>query len=793
MGHAGTQPAIQSLHTDYTSWASLNNTGVESFYAQIASEPYKPQQSEFLTHVNVGDFRLTREIGHSSSYDYCTVYEEIPATNQSSKKIVFALKGSNTLWDYITDASLLHDYSTEGVSTVFDHLYEYLLNLNYNVVVNYMDSQAVPTFHQYCLVGHSLGGKLAYDIYTRLVDNNLGTNFSCRLFNPYTLLTERYVDSLQKVQNAVDGVEGFDRFNQLKQNVHQYICRGDMFAQTAIWWGPGQIKTYPAIETITDPDNLSLSSIGWNASKEMANHKLLNFYESQPHTTTMHLRSKTFFDGTGENAFDGAQVIIVNRTEGDFSIIRDAVGQHHVKVRALTTNFADVKGNLFYGAIPVEDYQWSIDNPPGEYHCYDEGNARAVTPVYIISNKRNDEQYVQQTVFFKYNSSVLGLDYYNIVKLASNNAFTDSNSVLTVPAYNAQTLYENLDTGVTINTSGYAQTAALVEQAAIDRRLFSFVPAAVLPIQGEGEVTWQEDETRRLIHDSLANPLTDPAGKSIGFTYNSLDNGQGWDAYDIDFALYDIGGGVLKWGHIDVGDYNNYKVILDDTTGDDRYLLKSNSWTSGAMYTPEYEIVYYDTTRYMIKNTDVLNNGKYLKRPTPSNTLLSTTTSAMMYQNSSAYFIAMEWDVWDGLTGSPDDYLFHINSFVQPIPRQLGSSLANHDAAGNLIEKHLFYPNYMKSPDGQYILTFQRDGNLALFSNTGTVIYTSGTFYAGNGLFLQLDGNAVIYDGGSKSTNVAGPVRWASGTSGKIIFSVTNAGKILITDDQDNDLWFRPS
>ncbi len=791
MDHPGTMPDIQSIHTDHTDWTSLAATGIEAFYAELASEAYQPIQTLYKRHINVGDFRLTREIGHSSSYDYLCVYEQIPLTNTSPKKIFFSLKGSNSLWDYITDAAIMHDYSTAGVSTVFDNLYEYLFNVNYNAVKSYMEADPTPTLHQYCLVGHSLGGMLAYDIYTKLLDNNEGGNFTCRLFNPYTLLTSRYVSSLQKVKNAVDGVTGFSRYLGLKMNVHQYICRGDLFAQTAIWHGPGQVSTYPAKEEIADVNDLSISSITWNASKEMANHKLSNFYELQPHSTQLQLVGTTFYDGeTGQIPLDGETVVIYNKTTRDLTTITDVVGQYHVKIRAQVGDWSNVKGNAFYeNATDQDEYNWLISQIPQAYHCYytDNGNARWVTPIYELGNA---EFSITQTVFFKHVVQEAGIDYFNIVKLGYNYAFTDSNSVLNVPAYTPDTLADNRATGVPVNNMGFTQTAGLVDPAAINRRLFNFIPIAVAPLQGEGETAWTDPDNRRMIHTSLADPMIHPSGKSIGFTYNSLDNGQGWDAYDIDFALYDTGGGFLKWGHIDVGDYNNYKVVFGYTTTANQYCVKSNSWTSGVIYTPEYEIVYYDTDRYMIKNTDILNNGKYLKRPTPGNTLLSTTTSAMMYQNSSAHFIDMEWDAWDGLTGSPDDYLFHIKPFAQPIPRQLGSSLANHDAAGNVFETYLFYPHYMKSPDEQYILTFQRDGNLALFSSAGAVIYTSGTFYAGNGVVLQIDGNVVIYDDNIRNNNTTNQARWSSGTGGgKIIFSVTNTGKIVITDDQDNDLW----
>ena len=170
MAHTPVQPQYQSLHTDLQDWNTL--TDEEQFYALLASQPYNTNQESFLTNGGNKDYRLTRSTGVSSSYDYMAVYEEIPLTNDVAKDIVFCLKGSDTLFDYITDASLLHSYASSGVSEAYDYLYNFLFETNYNAILNYMSAQATPTLHNYHICGHSLGGMLAYDIYHRLVDEN---------------------------------------------------------------------------------------------------------------------------------------------------------------------------------------------------------------------------------------------------------------------------------------------------------------------------------------------------------------------------------------------------------------------------------------------------------------------------------------------------------------------------------------------------------------------------------------------------------------------------------------------
>lgn len=792
IGYTGTQPAIQFQHIDYADWSSLTNTGVEAFYAQLASEAYKTTQSPFLTHQNVGDFRLTRGIGHTTTSDHLCVYEEITSTTTSAKKIIFSLKGSNSLWDYAVDGSLLHDYSVEGVSTVFDNLYDYLLEQNYQAVLSYITGQDTPTLHQYYLVGHSLGGTLARDIHAKLVDNNYGGNVESHLFNPYTLLTERYVDTIQEVQNAVDGVTGFGRFMELKLNMYNYICRGDIFAAAAIWHAPGSMKTFPAKEVIANVDDLSISNILWNAGQERLNHKLLNFYEAQPYRTTLQLISEKFTEGknaygqTIQVPFNGAIVNAFNKTLRDFTGVRASVGEHHVKLRAQTVNFADIKANVFYGAaVDRQDYSWEFSQVPNGYHCYDDGHVRHVTPVYTMGNEIYN---VSQTVFVRYHhADTAGVDYYFIVKLGTNHAFVDSNSVVNVPAYTINTISANLNTGVPVDFKGYAQSVAINTIDGLDRRLFSFMRAAETPDQGEGEVTWLEDETRRMIHSSLANPLTDHLGVTIGVTLEYLPHYNWTDNYPIEFYLNDVGNG-LKWGHTNTAGQDNYKILLEETSTVNQYYLKGSSYNSAtAMYVPTYEIEYVSGTQYMIKALDILNNGKYLKHPTKVDydwTHTLDDTISMIKNNDRAEFIPMTWATHNPLTQVSTDFIFDIEKYADiKIPSLKGNSMTNIDADGNIVEKHLAFPDYLRSSNGVYTVQFTRLGLLQIYSTASINVATISSSQNGNQLTLQTDANVVVWDGGTKPTTGT-PWSWQAGVQEHPNNIVTGSHyrKILITD-----------
>ena len=63
------------------------------------------------------------------------------------------------------------------------------------------------------------------------------------------------------------------------------------------------------------------------------------------------------------------------------------------------------------------------------------------------------------------------------------------------------------------------------------------------------------------------------------------------------------------------------------------------------------------------------------------------------------------------------------------------------------------------SPNGQYVLAMQTDGNLVVYGPSGA-LWASGTSGAGNHVVMQSDGNLVVY-------NSAGAALWQSGTGGR--------------------------
>ena len=234
------------------------------------------------------------------------------------------------------------------------------------------------------------------------------------------------------------------------------------------------------------------------------------------------------------------------------------------------------------------------------------------------------------------------------------------------------------------------------------------------------------------------------------------------DVHLIKWYLNDTGGGTLKWGHIAVGNRDDYKIKLEHTSGN-LHNVKSNSWTISATYTPRYEIIWYDADRYFIKSTDVINNGKYLKQPTYNEFVtLQTETIYAQIENSKLYFKDIEWETWDGVTGSPDDYLFNINPYSNiSIPATVSDSISNN--SNGTTDTFMIYPNYLRSPDGDKILTMEYNGNFIIWHKGNGSPWDAESYTTGNGMVIQTDGNVVVWGGGSLEDKTT-PFNWQAGS-----------------------------
>jgi hypothetical protein len=101
-------------------------------------------------------------------------------------------------------------------------------------------------------------------------------------------------------------------------------------------------------------------------------------------------------------------------------------------------------------------------------------------------------------------------------------------------------------------------------------------------------------------------------------------------------------------------------------------------------------------------------------------------------------------------------------------------------------EDRLTSGDFVASDDGRFRLLYQSDGNLVLYDENGTALWSSDTFGSAPGMaVMQGDGNFVVYD-------VTGQPIWASmdslGYPGASLL-VQNDGNVVIYDAAGVPLW----
>jgi hypothetical protein len=630
------------------------------------------------------------------------------------------------------------------------------------------------------LVGHSLGGKLAVDLHHKLIENDIYTNIHSYIFNPYFIHDEPTQDMLNNLSLALADNMGYEKYLTLKTNITALIIKGDIVPLLYRNNGPGTVLIYPAVDENAVLD--SFSGIAYSAIHGQPNHTITNFMIDNL-DTTLTLSGTTMYDSYNQQTIniDPSYIHIVSKPQTDMTALGMSTDTH-LQVKAVS-NSNDLYLNNVAASANIQDtadYTWLVEFADMGYFAFNKpAGTRHVTPIYKLTNSGYTDNILY--VYFRHYGtqtiSGMSVDLYYIIKLSNLGIFTDANSMLTAPEFTL--LKYNKATGIRSSFTTTSSGLNYVSQDVIDRRLWTFYDVTtVVPFQG-AEEAWVDDYNRRMIHIDNIND-TDV---TIGFDYYSQTGSL--DSYNVPFYLYDIGGGNLKWGHINVGGIENYKISLHHTTND-LYHIHSNTYdVATAMYTPTYEICYYDTNRYLIRNTDVINSGTYLKKPTFDQwNVLQLKTVQGQLNNSSSDFLDMDWVAYDPLTESPDDFLFNIDFYSNiQIPALLGDSLTNN-VGGVLTNTFLTYPQYLRIPNGENILTIERNGNLIIWTPTGAPFHTN-SYNDGNALVIKADGNLVVFGGGTLE-DLTSPVKWNSGTgpgNGSIVATYGSERIIKITDD----------
>ena len=745
-------------------------------------ETYETEPKLYLYDTQFGDYKLYRNhLGEANTL----IYRRVRPLLNNIDRYVICLRGSQTMYDYLVDLDILRDYSsnTEGVEN-YIHIYSRLLDDVYDEIIDIITNNT--TNAEIYITGHSLGGKLAMDAFNRLITNDINTNVYAYLYNPFTINDLYSQDILNNIDNALLGIEADLKYFALKTDVFVSITQGDYISVLYTNFYPGNVEVFPAISTVQNylPN---LLNVGYNAILDNNNHSLSNFTNKTDEDVALLIKAEYYLD-EADNVYvpiNQSYGRIINHHSQDLSSIAGTLNNNaHLHLKAIS----DTQQFMNLIVLETDDdhlkYLWEYTQQTDLYRTYFVGNQKYITPVYKITN----HEYINNIhyVYLEFTSN----DLFNIIKVNSAGLIVNpTQSVFTEPIYTNVELSNKRQTGITLEFTDKSQLSTLTQQAAINRRLFSLTfgeNSSVVPIQDEA--VWNDaDDLRRVINNDLFthSSITSSDGITIGFDYYSQTGNL--DSYNVPFYLYDIGG-VLKWGHINVGGIDNYKIILEHTNND-LYDVKSNTWTNNSLYTPSYEIIHYDTNRYLIRNTDIINSGMYLRKPTFDQwQYLQSHTIDMIKDNTVIHFRDIVWDQYDPLTQSPDDFLFIIEPFSNiQIPSLLGDSLTNN-VNGVATETWFMYPQYIRSTNENYVLMMERNGNLIIWQKNGGGLWMANTHDDGNSLLLQSDGNLVVYGYGTQF-DTGDPVRWASDTGGGDgirTIKISDDGKFQIYDGSNN-------
>ncbi len=752
-------------------------------------ETYSSNPKQYLYDSQFGDFRLSLDDIDETNI---LIYQTIEPNLINTKRYVIAIRGSQTMYDYLVDIDILRDYSsdTNGIEN-FVHLYSRLLDDVYDQIVNTITNNTGTGTVEYYITGHSLGGKLAMDAFNRLITNNMNTGVYCYIYNPYTIHDVYAEDLLNNIDLAIGGEEPHFKYFALRTDLYAYITQGDYISALYLNFYPGNVFVYPSISTVQNylPN---LLNVGYNAILSNNNHSLSNFTNKTDADIELTMKAEYHYDPV-HNTYTPIHLSIgriANVLSKDLSSVAGTLNNDaHLHLKAIS----DTEQFMNLIVLETDDdhikYIWEWQQQHLLFRTYFLGNGqKIITPIYKITNHEYTSNY--HYVFLK-EWDTTDIPFYNIIKVNSTGTISNSTlCVFTEKQYTPVELSNKRGTGIDLQFTNLADLPNLTQPDAIQRRQWTITfgeSSSVVPIQQE-DAWHDQDDLRRLIkHDLFTHsPITSADGITIRFDYYSQTGNL--DSYNVPFYLYDTGGGVLKWGHINVGGIDNYKIKLEHTS-EDLYNVKSNTWTTNSLYTPSYEIVWYDTNRYFIINTDVINTGQYLKRPTFNQwTYLQDNTISMIRDNHINSFIDIVWDTYDGITGSPDEYLFTIDSYSNiQIPALLGDSLTNN-VNGVATDTWLMYPQYIRSNNGDYVLMMERNGNLIIWQKNNGAPWMANTHDSGNALFMQTDGNLVVYDGGVQF-DTGSPASWASGTGGGDgirTIKITDNGKFQILDGSNN-------
>ncbi len=180
-------------------------------------------------------------------------------------------------------------------------------------------------------------------------------------------------------------------------------------------------------------------------------------------------------------------------------------------------------------------------------------------------------------------------------------------------------------------------------------------------------------------------------------------------------------------------------------------------------------LVVYNSVGTGVWETGTIPSGSYLAMQADGNLVVYNASGAPLWASNTA--------------GNPGAYLVLGDDGELVVDSPSGEPLWAADAI--LVPgSHLNAGHSITSPDEQYRLSMQADGNLVVYNSVGTGVWETGTIASGSYLAMQADGNLVVY-------NASGAPLWASNTAGNpgAYLVLGDDGELVVDSPSGEPLW----
>jgi len=404
----------QNYNIDTNSNNQDTSTGITSkahFYASLCDVSYQtsgpnrssiirvPQKVYDITKNNT-DYIIYEKVVDDGNLVVYTPYANTDLTNFSliQYPTYYALRGSQSMYDFWTDANLL--LQQPALNDV--NAYDTMVDLYKGKIQDYIAEEAnkLGGNREAILIGHSLSGMMVIDIYHQMYaqHHHLFAEDSIYAFNPFIFATPEYLEIREICKNSDN-----DHYTAYRSAINIYKTKDDFASSLVKVAGVGKVYIYP---NVVDSQYFGgINNVAYEAYRTYENHRLRNFSGEgggnenarYPFGLKEYTTLTTFIN---DEKAQNRPILIITKKTDTMPNYFDGPDTYHLKVRNHNNSlYADIRAGA---GINTVEYEWTVGTiDKTNYYEYSTtllGNTEYyISPLYTLTN-----QQLSKTVYFKY-------------------------------------------------------------------------------------------------------------------------------------------------------------------------------------------------------------------------------------------------------------------------------------------------------------------------------------------------------------------------------------------------------